>query len=112
MTKKITDTTATPYPEPPDHLSERSKALWRQIGPEKIIQPGQLPIFLASLESLDRSDTARALIDAEGMVLTTKSTGMTHLNPLLKTEAASRREFSRLWALLRLSDPWSPFGMK
>jgi phage terminase small subunit len=100
-----------PYPDPPPHLSERSKLLWREIGPLKVNLPGQLPLFTSALECLDRVDEVRCVIAAEGLTSTTRTTGAQHIHPLLKIEAAARQQFARLWVALRLADEDSLFGI-
>lgn len=51
---------------PPDGLSERGKALWRQVVPDRGRSPGRLAMIGEALKALDRADQAAAIVDAEG----------------------------------------------
>ena len=90
------------FPDPPEHLSERSKELWRTLGPGHARSLERRTLFQAGLEALDTADRARHLVETEGMISTTKTTGAVHVNPLTKIERESRAQFVRIWALLAL----------
>lgn len=94
-----------PYPEPPPHLTERSKNLWRTIGPREARGIARQTLFLAALEALDRAEQARLVIEGEGMTTTTERSGVAHVHPLLKVERDARAQFSKLWTDLRLHWP-------
>ena len=51
-----------------------------------------------ALESLDRAEQARVLVNAEGLCRTTESTGAVHIHPALKVENDARKLFARLWS--------------
>jgi P27 family predicted phage terminase small subunit len=90
----------------PDHLSERSKALWADLVPARAKSPGRLALLQAALESLDRANEARESIAEHGLTTTTKTTGAVHVNPLVKIERESRQQFARIWSELNLGfDP-------
>jgi phage terminase small subunit len=91
-----------PYPEAPPHLTERSKALWRRLGPDHAKSVARRALFQAALEALDRGDKAREVVAQEGMTSRTEGTGAVHVHPLVKVELESRRQFSRLWEQLSL----------
>lgn len=91
-----------PAPEPPAHLSERAKALWRAVVPDRARSPGRLALVQTALEALDRADAAAAVIEQEGMLCETRVTGTKHVNPLLKVEKDNRQLFARLWSDLGL----------
>ena len=99
---KRKDDKAEPFPDPPGHLSDRSKDLWRTLGPTEVGSIERLTLFQAALESLDRADEARRTVAIEGMTFTTKGTGAVHVHPLLKTEREMRSQFTRIWDLLNL----------
>lgn len=85
-----------------DHLSEKSKKIWKSVVPsdEKTL-PRQV-FILAALESLDRADSAMAVIEAEGMLLPAGEKGIAHVHPLLKVEKDSRALFAKLWSQLNM----------
>jgi phage terminase small subunit len=95
--KKHQQAVPEPYPEAPEHLSERSKGLWITLGPTKARTMQRRTLFQAALEALDRADQARAVIAAEGMTTTTKTTGALHIHPLVKVEREARSQFSQIW---------------
>ena len=88
---------------PPDHLSEKSKALWASLVPRRAKSPERLALLTVALESLDRADAARELLAEEGMVATTATTKAVHLHPAAKLERESRAIFARIWKQLGLS---------
>jgi phage terminase small subunit len=83
--------------EPPEHLSERSKELWRNACPQAIRSEKRLVVLRAALEALDRADAARLAIAEQGMISITERSGMAHVNPLVKVEREARLDFAKLW---------------
>ena len=57
--------------EPPAHLSERAKGLWRGVVPSTIRCPERLALLQSGLEALDRADQAREAISREGLTTVT-----------------------------------------
>ncbi len=90
------------YPPAPGHLSERSRALWDEIGPREVRSEEQRVLFQAALESLDRAEEARKVVSEEGLTFKTEGTGTVHVHPLLKIEREARAQFARIWDLLNL----------
>ncbi|MDI7245859.1 MAG: hypothetical protein QME92_00055 [Bacillota bacterium] len=88
--------------EPPAHLSERSKALWRQVVPDRAKSPGRLALLQTALEALDRADQARQVLDREGLFTTTPGSGVTHVHPAARIEREARALFLRAWTELGL----------
>lgn len=88
--------------EPPAHLSESSKALWRAVVPQRARSPGRLALLTTALEARDRAETARVAIEKDGLTSTTKTTGAVHSHPLLKIEKDFRTLFARCWSDLSL----------
>ena len=88
--------------EPPAHLSERSKELWRANVPSRCHSAGRLALLQAGLEALDLSDRARTEVHAGELTTTTKTTGAQHLHPCIKTELEARRQFASIWDKLAL----------
>ena len=88
-------------PAPPAHLSERSKQLWIQlVGETKT--PGRQALLQTALESLDRADECRNIINVEGLTVTSVKTGLSHSHPLLKVEKESRQLFTKIMNDLKL----------
>ena len=100
------------FPAPPAHLSPRSQELWRVLAPTAAKPLQRRTLFQTALESLDRADQARALIESEGLVSKTKSTGALHVHPAVKIERECRQQFAHIWGdSLRLGwDPTNMFG--
>ncbi|MBM3724390.1 MAG: hypothetical protein FJW40_03045 [Acidobacteria bacterium] len=97
------ETTQVPEPpEPPEHLSERSRDLWRKLAPTSAKSLERRTLFQAALEALDRADEARRLIQAEGLISRTASSGAVHVHPAVKIEREARAQFVRIWELLGL----------
>lgn len=88
--------------KPPDHLSERSNELWRYYVGNTVNSLAEISIFQGALEALDRADEARKIIDGEGLVNITKTTGAVHINPLTKLEKESREHFLKAMKTLNL----------
>jgi len=89
-------------PDPPEHLSERSKDLWRQIVPSRALSPGRLALMGEALTALDRVAECREAISRDGLTTKTETTGTVHLHPLAKLERESRAQFIRAWTALSL----------
>lgn len=79
-------------PEPPYHLSERSKELWRQVVPGEPRTPVWLTLLTTGLEALDRADECRRAVNEQGLTSTSPRSGARHVHPLLKVELESRRQ--------------------
>lgn len=93
---------AITIPDPPEHLSGRSRELWRKLGPDEAKSIERRTLFQAGLEALDRADEARRIIQAEGMISKTTTTGAVHVHPAVKVEREARAQFVRIWDLLNL----------
>ena len=88
---------------PPDGLSPRSGALWRELVPLRARSPERLQALEIALRALDRWDQIRAALDGQELMHVTRSTGAHHLNPLLRAERAAQRDFTALWEQLGLN---------
>jgi phage terminase small subunit len=93
----------TPPPDPPEHLSDRAKALWRSVVPRRAKSPERLAMVQTALEALDRADGARLAIAEQGLTTVTKTTGTIHLNPLAGLEREARAQFLSAWTALHFS---------
>jgi hypothetical protein len=54
---------------------------------------------------LDRADSARRIVEREGLTTTTKATGAVHVHPLVRVEREARQQFLAAWQALSLT--WS-----
>lgn len=99
---KTKEQSASIIPDPPEHLSERSKELWCNLAPNEAKSVERRTLFQAGLEALDRADEARRIIQAEGMISKTATTGAVHVHPAVKVEREARAQFVRIWDLLNL----------
>ena len=88
----------------PAHLSDKSKKIWKSVVPSDGKTLPRQTLILAALESLDRADAARAIIDKEGMLLLPGEgqRGIAHCHPLLKVEKDSRALFAKLWVQMHM----------
>jgi P27 family predicted phage terminase small subunit len=91
-----------PTPEPPEHLSESSRELWRAVVKQSI-PAGRAAIIQTALEARDRSLEASAMLRTEGLCSTTATTGAVHDHPAVKIEHDNRALFARLWSNLGLA---------
>ncbi len=87
---------------PPDHLSEKSKKIWKSVIPSDGKTLPRQVFILSALESLDRAEAARLVIDEEGMLLPASEKGIAHVHPLLKVEKDSRALFAKIWAQMNM----------
>jgi hypothetical protein len=87
---------------PPETLSDRSKALWREIVPRRCSHPEEKALLRSALQALDAADECRATIQREGMTVKTLSTGNVHRHPLVDAETSYRRLFLASWDKLNL----------
>ena len=85
---------------PPDGLSSRSGALWRELVPLRARSPERLQALEIALRGLDRLDQIRAALDGQELMQVTRSTGAHHMNPLLRAERAAQRDFTAAWSEL------------
>lgn len=90
-------------PPPPDGLTERSQALWRNVVAKHARSPGKLALLEQALRSLDRADEAAAAVRRDGMTATTEKTGAVHIHPLLKAEREFRAQFIAAWSRMGLA---------
>jgi hypothetical protein len=86
---------------PPEGLSERSQALWRELVPSRARSPGRLELLGLALVLRDRITELRAAVGSEYVVesLTTKTK---HAHPGAKLLADSEKQFRQLWTDLHL----------
>ncbi len=101
------------WPEPPAHLSERSKVLWCELVGTRVRGTTRIVLFQIPLEYLDLAGQAREQRMEEGLTSKTKRTGVPHLNPVLRVEQHATQSFLKLWERLGLNrerEPKDPFS--
>lgn len=91
------------WPETPDHLSEKAKALYRFYIGRTIRAPGQIVLFIRGLEAMDQADECGRLIREEGLCQKSERSKMIRQNPLLNTQREATAEMLKIWKLLRLN---------
>jgi phage terminase small subunit len=90
-------------PAPPEHLSDRSKALWAELVGSRVRGPSRIVTFQTALEYLDIAESARENRLSEGLVVKTKRTGVPHLNPCVRIEQSCMASFLKIWRDLGLN---------
>ncbi len=86
--------------DPPSHLADSSKKLWRKLVPRRGVSPERLALLAVALDALDRLNAARVAIAKDGMTTTTPASGVIHIHPLVRVEKDAMATFLRAWALL------------
>ena len=76
----------------PAHLSKPAQALYRAVLSRYILEEHHVAIFVKSLEAFDRAEAARAVIERDG-VLTTSRLGEVKPHPAVSIERDARRAF-------------------
>jgi P27 family predicted phage terminase small subunit len=85
--------------EPPDHLSEESRRLWRQVTEENSIDAAAYPILLTYFEARDRREDARADIKENGAIYKDRF-GAPKMNPSVAIERDQTLIMHRAFRLL------------
>jgi phage terminase small subunit len=83
-----------PLPRAPRALSERSKALWREVLTDYDLSGAEQAIFEEALRSLERADEARRQVDRDGPVYLDRWS-RPKVHPLVSVERDSRAAFIR-----------------
>ncbi len=90
------------YVDPPAHLSEPSKQLWKHLlETGRIRTLPRLALLQTALEARDRADEARLKI-GDALTIKTERSGVEHLNPLLRLERENRQLFVKIMGQLSL----------
>ncbi len=97
-----------PVPPAPDDLSAESSALWPGLAADVAVVMGggevDYHVLSGVLRAADRLTQVKAVLDAEGLVVSgSKGQGRPH--PLLITESVLRREVADGFKKLRLAGP-------
>lgn len=84
---------------PPEHLTEKSKALWNQIVDENEIDAVASKILLTLCDAMERRDEARRIISDLG-ITTLDRFNVVKINPALAIERDSTLIMHRAFRLL------------
>jgi P27 family predicted phage terminase small subunit len=91
--------------KPPLHLSAESKTTWRRIAKEYELTPDAALLLRAALENWDRAQSARELVNKEGIVVAA------HRHPAIDIEKQAYGLFQRFMRQLGLDiTPPGPTG--
>ena len=85
----------------PQHLSAASKALYRGIVADYVLEPWHTRLLTEALGSLDRAEQARTQLDRDGLTCVTRL-GELKAHPLVLVERDARGTFGRLMKQLGL----------
>ncbi len=94
-------------PKPPQHLSRESKAFWRLIVADYVLEEHHLRLLRAACESWDRAQEARERLAADGIVVDSGRYGI-RAHPAVAIEKDSRISFARLMRELDLEGEPGP----
>lgn len=87
---------------PPDHLSEKAAAIWREVVTTYVVEIEGLPLLEQALTQYDRAAQARREIEREGLTWTNPDSGAVHVNPAVKAERDATKAFRLAWKALDL----------
>lgn len=79
----------------PSHLTPETAEWWRSVQADYDLEQHHLKLLTLACEAFDRTQQARAIIDADGPVTTTADGGM-KAHPAVAIERDARLAFARL----------------
>ena len=82
-------------PKPPPHLTDSTKAWWREVVRDYALEPHHLRLLQAACECWDRLGQARELLATAGLVVHGREGGV-RPHPAVAIERDSRIGFARL----------------
>jgi P27 family predicted phage terminase small subunit len=88
-------------PEPPDHLAEPERAIWRNVLREFRGTEASLALLTSGLEAHERARQCREAIAQEGLTVD-GADGQQKAHPLLAVERAAWRAFAQTFKMLDL----------
>ena len=87
-------------PPPPKGLGYEARTLWKRVLLDWEIDAQSAAVLTEACRALDRVNQAREILKAEGLVVTTPTTGARHEHPAVRIESQSRAQFLQSWKLL------------
>lgn len=88
-------------PEPPCHLTENAKTVWRDVLRRFELEAEELETLRLALETLDRAAQARRKLKRQGITYDDRF-GAPHARPEVAIEREARRDYVRLMDALDL----------
>ena len=76
----------------PRHLSPTSRRLFADVTSSYVLEPHHVAILTKALEAFDRAEQARALVDAEGLIVLSRL-NESKAHPAIPIERDSRAQF-------------------
>ena len=98
-------------PPAPEHLRRETKAWWRSVVRDYLLEQHHLLLLQAACEALDRAAEAREILDKEGLTVPTSSGGLKQ-HPAAQIEFNSRLSFARILRELDLDTEPAPEGRR
>lgn len=89
---------------PPSHLSESAQSWWQSAVKEYVLEPHHLRLLQLAGEAWDRAQTARAVIDKDGITFKDDRNNI-RAHPAIAIERDARTGFARLVRELDLDVP-------
>ena len=91
-------------PAPPGHMGKAGRRLWRRIMADYDVPESVLDLLEQCCGALDRAESCRERIDAEGLVVLDRFE-QTRPHALLAAERDARSQFRMLYRELGLEEP-------
>lgn len=78
--------------------------MWNEAVEQFVFCNSELAALESTLRALDRAEEARAMVEREGLTVTTASSGAVRPHPACAIEMQARKEFRIGWSRLGLID--------
>jgi len=93
-------------------LSEQSKALWRRVAADFVLEAHHYTLLRLACESLDRAEEARKILAADGIVVkgTDEEATVVKAHPAVAVERDSQLRAARLLREIGLDETGGPAG--
>jgi len=88
------------YHEAPSYLSDTSKEIFKFYTGKSIKTPGQVALLIRGLDSLDLAIRAAETLREEGLIVTSKRSGMSRAHPCIAIQKEATAAFFKIAKLL------------
>ena len=100
------------FSEPPEHLSEKAKSLFREYVGTEVKTAARVALFIRGLEALDLADECSEIIRRDGVAQVSERSGLSRQHPLLHSLKTATETMLKVWGTLRLNSergkiPWT-----